>query len=302
MKLDSILLSNWWRYRILYPWLSRLPRRIAYRVAGRLGRWVAQIHPLRAAVAHGMGAVFPDLHQDPARFADYLVRYYQFQSRDVLDCFVMPTLTPANLNGFLRVNNPEVLDQARSEGKGVILAIGHYGRYFMLGPALQFLGHSFGLLTTELSDDNPHYDRDELWYVRTKLQHGHDFCRGTWVTMDGDHRRIYRALQSGETMLIAFDGLETNSRARLTFPFLGGTLSLPEGVSRIMAKTGAKMVYASTRENGYGLEMTLHALPDEPLESLAAAVSLLERDVAACPWLWLQWTAIGALWTPPATV
>lgn len=302
MIFDRLLLSNRWRYKVIYPLLARLPRRVAYLIAGRLGRWTARIHPLRDLVAQGMVRVFPDLAQDPARLADYVVRYYQFQSRDILDCFVMPKLTPSNLDGFLRVNNIEVLNQACSAGKGVILAIGHFGRYFMLGPALQFLGHGFGLLTTELSDDNPHYDPVELWYVRTKLQHGHDFCRGTWVTMDGDHRRIYRALQAGETMLIAFDGLETNSKGRLNFPFLGGTLSLPEGMLRIMMRTGAKMVFASTVERDLGLEMTLYSLPDEPQAAVAAAVQLLEKDILRYPWLWLQWVALGALWIPPASV
>lgn len=291
------LFSSWWRYKLVFPALSVLPRALGYRLADGIGRWDALVDPHRGAVAAGMTKVFPMLAQDPARLGQYLIRYHQFRARDVLDCFTMPRLTAENAENFLRVNNLDLLENARSCGKGVILGLPHFGRYFMLGPALRFRGQGFGLLSTDLGDDNPHYDPIELEYVRAKLKNGHDFCRGTWVTTEGDQRRFCRALQAGETMLIAFDGLETNSQSRLTFPFLGGTLALPGGVVRIMSKTGAKMVYVSVAEQGYELEMTVHTLPDDPLQSLAAAVKLFERDVAERPWLWFQWTAIAALWT-----
>ncbi|OGT74983.1 MAG: hypothetical protein A3H44_15220 [Gammaproteobacteria bacterium RIFCSPLOWO2_02_FULL_57_10] len=292
MKADS--LPKRIRLKILFPAMAWLPEKIAYALANLIG-W----YDWRTKQSE-RSAIEKALHSIPV-FGDRDItlwsrRYYQMMARDTLDCFRMPNFTPGNTNRLIRVNNAEALAAAKAAGNGVIMVISHFGRFFMLGPGLKFSGLEFGMLTTDVDERNPHYDTIGRWYINTKLHNTQLFSRGTWITIGDDHRRIYRALREGEIMLIALDGMESNSSSRILFPFLGGILSLPEGIVRIAATTGAKLVYAATVDHGYGVEINIYGLPDDPRQAMGAAVGILERDIIARPWHWWQWTGLGVLW------
>ncbi len=291
---------KWLRYRVLFPALALLPPAFGYWVATHIGRCDASRHPSRAAVTHSLMTIHPHLEQEPEHLEALLVHYFQMMAKDMLDCFRMPAFTPHNTRDLIRVCGIEHLVTAKAAGAGVILVISHYGRFFMLGPGLKFAGQEFGMLTTVVDERHPHYDPMDRWYIATKLHNTQLFSRGTWITTGDDRRKIYRALKAGEVILIALDGTETSSTTRYNFPFLGGTLSLPEGIVRIAAKTGAHMVYAAAIERGRGVEINIQPLPEEPIAGLTQAVCLLERDVAAFPWQWWQWAALGSLWKPGA--
>lgn len=282
------------RLRILFPAMAWLPERIAYALANLIGLYDWRFkHPERRVIENAM-------HSIPA-FGDKDIkscsrRYYQMMACDMLDCFRMPGFTPGNTSNLIRVNNAEALTTAKAAGKGVIMIISHFGRFFMLGPGLKLHGLEFGMLTTIVDESNQHYDDIGRWYINTKLRNTQIFSRGTWTTTGDDPRRIYRALKEGEIMLIALDGNASNSKSRVAFPFLGGTLSLPEGIVRIAAKTGAKLVYAATVDHGHGVEINIYNLPDDPLEAMRSAVEIMERDIMAYPWHWWQWIGLGALW------
>jgi len=291
-------LLKWLRHKVVFPALALLPSALGYRLANLIGRLDARRHGLRLAVGQGMSALFPDLAQDPLRLQTLLLNYYQMMARDMLDCFLMPGFTPAKVAGQIRVHGVENLLDAKAAGRGVLMIISHFGRFFMLGPGLKFAGVEFGMFTTMVDERHPHYDAIDRWYIATKLQNTQLFSRGTWVTTGDDGRRLYRTLQAGEIMLFALDGNESTSGARVEFPFCGGTLSLPEGLVRVAAKTGAKLVYAEAVDRGIEVDITLHPLPDDPVDGVAAAVGLLEKRLAAVPWQWWQWAGVGALWRP----
>lgn len=279
---------------MLFPVIAWLPEKIAYALASLIGLYDWRFkHAERFAIESAIHSVPVFRDKDVTLWSR---RYYQMMARDTLDCFRMPNFTPGNTNNLIRVNNAEVLATAKSAGKGVIMIISHFGRFFMLGPGLKLSGLEFGMLTTVVDERNPYYDHIGRWYINTKLRNTQAFSRGTWTTTGDDPRRIYRALKEGEIILIALDGIESNSNSRISFPFLGGILSLPEGIVRIAAKTGAKLVYAATVEHGHGVEINIYDLPDNPQEAMGVAVGIFERDIIANPWHWWQWLALGALW------
>lgn len=242
--------------------------------------------------------LFPQLREDPERLQRLVEDHYLMLARDTLDCFVMPGFTGENTRELLRVSGVEHLLEAGKAGRGVIMIISHFGRFFMLGPGLKLAGVEFGMLTTMPDERHPYYDAVDRWYISTKLRNTQLFSRGTWVTTVDDPRRIYKTLRSGEIMLIALDGNETTSRKRYEFPFLNGTLSLPEGIVRIAEKTGAKLAYAAAIDGGRAVDIVVHPLPDEPVAALGAAVRLLERDLLVHPSQWWQWGGVDALWRP----
>lgn len=291
-------LAKWLRYRVAFPLLSVLPRSLGYRIVARIGNWDENHDVNRNAIASGLIRVFPYLTQQPDYLKILLQHHYRMMARDTLDCFLMPRFTPSNAANMIRVEHAEVLSEAQAVGKGVIMVISHYGRFFMLGPGIKFAGMEFGMLTTVVDERHPSYDPVDRWYIATKLHNTQLFSRETWVTTADDPRALYRSLKAGKIMLVAMDGTETSSPNRTNLPFLGGTLSIPQGILRVATKTGARLVFASVKEEGYGVKISLHALPDEPMSALVEAARLLECDVIAYPWQWWQWAATGALWHP----
>lgn len=301
MGIISAKFAKWLRFRLLFPALAKLPFGLAYRLASRIGSWDARHAASRAGVEQGMLTIHPELANDRVHLETLVDHYYRMMARDTLDCLMFPRYTPAIARELLPVANIEILSEAKQAGKGVILVVGHFGRTFMFMPGLSFAGHEVGLLHTPVDERNPYIDAIERRYFQTKLRNGRLFSRSTWVTTADSQRNIYRSLAAGEVFTIAFDGTESASRARVEFPFLGGTLALPDGVARIAAKTGAKLVYATAFDHGPGVEIIIHRLPDDPFAAISEAVRLLENDVIAYPWQWWQWAAHGALWRSGST-
>lgn len=291
-------MKKWLRFRVLFPFLATLPWSVGYRFADIVGRFDALRHSSRMVIEQGLKSFFPKLVNNEKLLKDILRQHFQMLARDTLDCFYMPRFTAENTGSLIKVKNISILSQAREAGCGVIMIISHYGRFFMLGPGLKFAGEEFAMLTTMVDDRHPSYDAVDRWYIAKKLQHTQMFSKGTWITTADDTRKIYRCLKGGEILLIAMDGNETTSRNRAVFPFAGGTLSLPEGIIRIASATGAKLVYAATREKGEGVEISLYPLPDDSEAALRGAVRILEQDLSLNPWQWWQWGGLDAFWKP----
>jgi lauroyl/myristoyl acyltransferase len=287
---------KWFRYHCFFPILAFFPEKIAYKIASLIGLLDAKYQGNRLAIQNGFLTIYPGLKDDPKHLKALIDHHYQMLAKDTLDCFRMPRFTQQNTQTLLKVSQTEILKDAQSQGKGVILIISHFGRFFMLGPGLKLSGIEFGMLTTTVDETNPHYDAVDRWYIAKKLFNTQLFSQGSWFTTADSPRKTYQALKQGEIMLIAMDGIETNSSNRFHFPFLGGTLTLPEGIVRIAQKTGAKMVFGHAMEVGRTVHINIFALPDDPYNALQQSVQQLEQDVIAYPWQWWQWAALASLW------
>ncbi|MCK9172754.1 lysophospholipid acyltransferase family protein [Desulfuromonas thiophila] len=288
------------RYRCLFPLLAVLPSNVGYRLASLVGYCDAWLHPLRHPICHAMAQMLPDLATNDALLRRQARRYWRMLACDTLDGFRMPGFNRCNTRNQIELQGIEALARAQADKRGVILVISHFGRFFMLAPGLGLAGYPFAMLTTVVDERHPSYDATDRWHIATKLRHALDFSAGDWITTGDDPRRIYRCLRDGQTVLIALDGNETNNPQRIEFPFLGGTLSLPESIVRIARATGARLVYAATRDQsrGAGVRIELYDLPDDPQQALAAAVQQLESDLRQTPWQWWLWPAAAALWRP----
>lgn len=293
------MLSNikkWLRFKVLFPGLAFLPRSFAYRLADQIGSRDARRHVTKPAVVSGLKTLFPELQENQNRCEEFVVKHFKMLARDTLDSFLMPRFSAANTRSLIQVKNVEVLSEAKSAGKGVIMIISHYGRFFMLGPGLKFAGEEFGMLTTMVDERHPSYDAVDRWYMAKKLHNTQIFSRGTWITTADDSRKIYRCLKKGEIILFALDGNETTSKVRVSFPFFNGALSLPEGMVRIASATGARLVYAATQDTEEGVSISLYPLSDNPRAALSEAIKLLEKDMRRTPWHWWLWPGLTSLW------
>lgn len=284
-------------YGLLRP-LAALPLPLAYRAAGLIGRCDAYCNaPARAAVRKGLVQAFP--RRPATELDDWTRRYFQMLAREQLDTFTMPVRTPANSERLLRLRagSLELLREAR--GRGVIIAMAHYGRINLLLLALALAGERLGMLTMTIDERNRELNPVDRAYLYRKNRTLLAFIRGSWITLGDDLRALYRALGRGETLVLLFDAHTPERRQqRRTVPFLDGELRIPAGIARLARYTGAKVVYGVAHQHGWRVEAELRPLPDDPDAALRAAVTELERDVYHAPWLWWHWNILELIWTP----
>lgn len=283
------------RLTLVFPLLALLPSRMGYALASLIGYldWKFNNKNERLEVELELQKI-PVF--DPEKIHYFSRRYCLMMARDTLDCFRMPRLTAQNTKNYFKVIGLEHLVAAENKGKGVLLLVPHYGRYFMLGPALRFLGHGFGVYTTAITEATV---PDANWraYLLQKLKNGFMFCGGEWVTSEDSPLKIYANLKEGRSHLIAFDGVESTSDKKIACPFLGGTVRFATGSLRFAKRTGAAMVYVSVKESDEGLKFELTALPEDPELALQTAVSYLEKDLIEMPWHWWLWRALPRVWS-----
>ena len=298
--MDRRLLSRWLRYYALFRPLALLPAPSAYRAAAAIGRREG-LHSLamRQTVAAGMRQLFPAA--DEKEMERWLDNHFAMLARETLDVFVMPRLTPANSRPLLRLapGALTLLQDAKADGRGLIIAMSHYGRVNMLLLALGLAGQRLGMLTMVTDRRNPHLDPVERRYLQRKIHTLLGFIKGRWVTLGEDMRVLYRALEQGETMVLLLDSFTPErSQKKLAAPFFGGHLSVTRGIARLAERTGARVVYGVAQEHCWQVEAVLRPLPEQPEAALVMAVQELERDVRATPWQWWHWNILGAVWSP----
>jgi lauroyl/myristoyl acyltransferase len=283
------------RLKLVFPLLALLPSRMGYALASLIGYWDWKF--INKTERHEVEAELQKIPVFPhEKLHDFSRRYCLMMARDTLDCFRMPRLTAQNTKDYFKVNGLEHLVAAEKKGKGVLLLVPHYGRYFMLGPALRFLGHGFGVYTTAITETTV---PDANWraYLLEKLKNGFMFCGGEWITSDDSPLKIYANLKAGRSILLAFDGVESTSDKKMARPFLGGTVRFATGSLRFAKRTGAAMLYVSVKECKAGLQFEMTPLPEDPEFALQAAVSYLEKDLIEMPWHWWLWRALPRVWS-----
>ncbi|HHB12157.1 MAG TPA: hypothetical protein ENK62_03040 [Chromatiales bacterium] len=282
-----------YRYRVVFPALAGLPMPLGYGFAGWVGgRDRRCSDPLARAMGHGLAR---------AGVADVeaaLSRFFAMRAREVLDAWWIRKLTTIQGTRLMRLRGESLLEQQRAAGRGVILVMAHYGRLNLLLLALALKGHRLGMLTMDPDDPDLPMDPTERDFLRAKVTGLHRRIGGPWVTINDDLRRLYRALEAGETVVMLLDAYSPRFRLALDYPFLDGTLHVAPGILRVARRTGAALVYGRVKERDWRVDVELRPLPDEPEAGMAQAVAELEHDVRERPWEWWQWPLTGRLWTP----
>ncbi len=292
------MVLRWLRYNIVIRLLSFLPFPFAFQVVRIVGFIDSFVNAKdRIIYRQGIAKAFPALSS--AELDSYWQKHCVMMAREQLDVFFLPRLSTVNHEQFIELQGFDVLQEAKREGKGIIMAMGHYGRPIMLCASLGASGSKTGMLTQTIDERNPHLNSVERSYLAKKMKNVVAASGGRWVMLDDSLRSMYAGLKTGETITILFDLHEPNPTNRLEAPFCGGTLGLPCGIVRIAERTGARIVYGVARDIGRRVGVELRSLPENPHEAFVAAVKELEKDVKAAPWQWWQWRMIDHIWTPP---
>ena len=294
-------MSDFLRIRVLFPLIARLPARIAYPLAQRIGWWGAQ-NRKNAATAYRNGylKMYPALQNDPAKLAKYVKASLNLFAKEALDIFRAPHLNVRDWEHFVSIEGLEHLSNPNEDApQGTLLIMAHYGRLTMLLIRLKQAGFPQSMLTVEVDESNPDLDNINLFYLRKKVRTVQKAMGGAWLQRNHNMRPLYTGLKKGETWVILLDAQAQPNTPSAHYPFLGGQLELPTGLIRIAEKCNARLVYGSIEESTPDqLQARIRPLSPNPSEAFNEAVKLLEHDTQTNPSQWWHWNVLDYIWQP----
>ncbi|TXH71449.1 MAG: lipid A biosynthesis acyltransferase [Thiothrix sp.] len=286
-----------WRYDHAFPLYARLPWRTAYRLAAWQSNYFYQKQAqTRERIRSHMQEVFPSAS---AEQIDVWARdYFRMVEQEALDTWfldqpVIPEIV--QLTGF------ELVQAARASGQKVLLSSGHFGRFWMAGPAMRQAGASIGTITRDGGATNQHgLHPAEYRYRLWKLKRLQSVLAGPFLVEGEDLRPLYKELSKHLITLLFDVSYSEIPRGSVTVPFLNGTISVPAGIYKIAKKTKAVVAPFYMHDSGSGAvvaEFSQLLDPDNynDEEFMSLLATQLESRIRARPGQWWLWEALPLL-------
>jgi KDO2-lipid IV(A) lauroyltransferase len=187
-----------------------------------------------------------------------------------------------------------LLEEARSEGRGVVFVSAHLGPWERVAASLVAVG--VPLVTVARESYDPRFTR---LYDELRASRG---VKVVWRSHPSAAMRMVRVLRSGDVLGVPMD---LRSRvASASIPFLGHPAPTATGPARLALRTGAAVVVGTVAPRGGGLDageryvVTMTRIPtgDRPdVHTLTERLNAeLSRRILRCPeaWVWMheRWT------------
>lgn len=195
----------------------------------------------------------------------------------------------AELGGLLEVHGEEVVQDALSRGKGVLILIAHFGNYDLMGLyASKLFGYPLTIITKTLKNA----ELNALWWELRRKAGVNE------VPSHNAYRACVRALRKNE--LVGFMLDQNRPREQGVFvDFFGRKASTTPGLAFMSAQTGAPVVPVFMHRTPGGRHVLsagplIEPPPDRKEETLlactAAYTKIIEDEVRRHPeqWLWLH--------------
>jgi KDO2-lipid IV(A) lauroyltransferase len=160
---------------------------------------------------------------------------FRHLGREGLATFLLSGLSREEILARTEVEGLELLEDAIAQGKGVILATGHFGNWEIGGAGLAVRGIPLDIIVQH--QRNPLFDRD-LNRNRTRL--------GLRMIMRGDApKETLRSLRKGRVVGIAGD--QNRRRDGVFVDFFGKKASTARGAAVFALRTGAPLLLGVSR-------------------------------------------------------
>jgi lauroyl/myristoyl acyltransferase len=278
---------TFWLYRGGERLIGALPRRIsmpaaaavgnvAYDLAGSKQRLIAEnlSRPMR-------------LPADDPRVRQAARRAFRNYAKYLVDMMRIGELTEADARRLVSIENVEILDEARTEGRGVLLCTAHIGGMDMIGPALKRVGEALYVVA-----DDTTYGRlyDHLAEARARQN---IFVIG-WRNLRG----MFKVLRDNKNLVLFCDG--GYRRGDVPVELCGEATTLPIGPATLAAKTGAPLVTVACRRTDDDRFVTrglplIHCSSTEPVEIQRATQAIadeLSNVIAEDPGQWYMFRPV----------
>lgn len=213
------------------------------------------------------------------------LRRYVCASREEVDCWRLLRIdygrVPHQIQGL------ESLLAAQSRGQGLVLLTAHFDSLYIGLALLARAGLRLDVMATRITSD-PQVPPAISKHFLHKVQALNTLLvPGKTVYFEDNLRFFIRALQQGDAIVMACDGVSTSENRTDPVEFLGGMHLMASGPQFLAERTGAPIALFSCYEDDQGVFQISISEPTSLADGgLQRAFSLLEAQVLASPWRW----------------
>jgi lauroyl/myristoyl acyltransferase len=280
-------LVTFWLYRAGERIISALPRGLVMPIAGALGNVAYDLAGSKRDLIHQNLAHPMGLPAEDGRVKAAARRAFRNYAKYLVDMMRIGDLTDAEAARLVGIANVEVLQEARAEGKGVLVCTVHVGGMDMIGPALKRHGESLHVVA-----DDTTYGRlyDHLAAQRAR--------QGIFLIGWRNLRGLFRALRAGENLVLFCDGGYRSGDVPVEL--CGEATTFPLGPATLAAKSGAPLMPVACRRTAddrfvaRGLP-SVHCASTDPAElyrATQAVADALGEVIAEDPGQWYMFRPV----------
>ena len=277
-----------WLLKTLARGVALLPLAWAMGLARHWGWLLAHVVRLRRTyVLETLARCFPEKSSRECK--EIYFDLCRHQATNLMELMRFAGGKDAELAGILDVHGEEIVKEALTRGKGVLILIAHFGNYDLMGLyASKLFGYPLTIITKTLKNAK----LNELWWeLRRK-------AGVTEIPAHKAYRPCVRALQKNG--LVGFMLDQNRPTPQVVFvDFFGKSASTTPGLAFMSAQTGAPVVPVFMRRTPEGRHV-LEARPlleppaDRKEETLlaftATCTRIIEDEIRQYPsqWLWFH--------------
>lgn len=280
-------LVTFWLYRAGEWVINALPRGVVMPIAAAAGNLAYDVAGPKKALIHDNLARPMGLPPGDRRVKRAARRAFRNYAKYLVDMMRIGELTDADAARLVDVENLEILDEARAEGKGVLLCTAHVGGMDLIGPGMRLAGESLHVVA-----DDTTYGRlyDHLAAARARQ---HIFVIG-WRNLRG----MFKVLRENGNLVLFCDG--GYRRGDVPVELFGEATTLPIGPATLSAKTGAPLLTVACRRTDDDRFVTrglplIHCAGTEPAEiqrATQAVADELASVIAEDPGQWYMFRPV----------
>ena len=260
---------TFWLYRAGERVINALPRRLAMALAAAVGNVAYDLAGPKRDVVHGNLARPMGLPPSDPRVRSAARRAFRNYAKYLVDMMRIGDITDADAAAMIDIVNLEILDEARADGKGVLMCTAHIGGMDMIGPSMKRLGEALHVVA-----DDTTYGRlyDHLADARARQN---IFVIG-WRNLRG----MFRVLHDNGNLVLFCDG--GYRRGDVPVELCGEATTMPIGPATLSAKTRAALLTVACRRTDDDRFVTrglplIHAHSAEPAEIHRATQAIADE-------------------------
>ena len=209
--------------------------------------------------------------------------------KDLFEIWSFKRLNSRTIGDLCYPEGLDHLEKARAKGKGVLVALCHFGSYKMVLPCLGYRGYPITQIAAnplEFTGDHISFMKNKVMEIEYKAERS---LPAGFIYIGSSVREIFRVLERNEILVMSLDGVVDPKRS--TLPFLKRKIRLSPSIAKIARKYGTPVLPVFTvRDRDDRHRVIIHdelkvdwEKEDSDRHFLAQFCRLMERYVTAHP-------------------
>ncbi len=219
---------------VLFQAAGFLLRLLPLRTVQKTGAWLGEVVGVRfgyrrSVTLDNLRNAFPD--EQDATLRNILRGAFRSVGTALFEFVYLPRLTSATVRNIITLENPELIAEVYSRGKGVILLTAHFGNWEIFAQSIPAIA---GIPVSVIV--KPQANRR----IDTRINQWRTMFGNVVVPMESAIRELLKALHEGKAVGIVAD--QTAAKESISVPFFGREVPTFEGPAMFSLKTGAPLL------------------------------------------------------------